>query len=63
MRAGAKWIKITCYGQVSIETRGILLRVQRFGLRERKPEENFTFAMNFNIFASLRDENGWHIGW
>lgn len=41
-----------------IETRGIFLRVQRFGLRERKPEENFKVAINFNIFASLRDENG-----
>ena len=41
-----------------IETRGIFLRVQRFGLRERKPEENFKVAINFNIFSSLRDENG-----
>ena len=41
-----------------IETRGIFLRVQRFGLRERKPEENFQVAINFNIFASLSMKMG-----
>ena len=50
-----------CYGQVSTETRGKFLRVHRFGLRERRREENLKVAIFFNIFASLGDENGGHI--